>query len=82
MAVVIRFEPRDTGDGLLRMVEVFVAPKWRSGEAGREKVRGVFGVGDLSGGEEEGVDPDTVDGAFAILTGGGAHEEPSFGDGD
>jgi hypothetical protein len=40
----------------------------------------VFGVGDLSGGELEGVNPDAVDGAFAILTGGGAHEEPGSGD--
>ena len=33
-------------------------------------------------GEEECVDPDAVDGAFAILAGSGAHQEPGCGDGD
>lgn len=42
----------------------------------------VFGVGDLSGGQEKSIEPDAVDGAFAILTGGRTHEEPGCGDGD
>jgi len=41
----------------------------------------VFGVRDLSCGECEGVNPDAVNGAFAILTEGGAHEEPGGRDG-
>jgi hypothetical protein len=36
----------------------------------------------LRGGEKESIDPDAVDGAFAILTGGGTHKEPGSGDGD
>ena len=40
----------------------------------------VLGVGDLSGGQEESVDPDAMDGAFAVLAGVGAHQEPGGGD--
>jgi hypothetical protein len=36
----------------------------------------------LSGGEKECIDPDAMDGSFAILAGSGAHEEPSFWNGD
>ena len=62
--------PGNSGDGLLRMIEVWVVP-----ERGRVRCRcaeeaGVFGVGDLRGGEQEGVDPDAMDRAFAILAGG------------
>jgi hypothetical protein len=64
------------------MVEILVMPeRWRLRRGGGHEAF-VFGVGNLSGGEEKSVDPDAVDGAFAILTGGGTHEEPGFGDGD
>ena len=40
----------------------------------------VFGIGNLSGGELEGINPHAVNGAFAILAGSGSHEEPGSGD--
>lgn len=42
----------------------------------------VLGVGDLDSGQRESVDMSAVDGAFTILTGRGAHEEPGGGDVD
>ena len=67
---------------MLRVIEILILPeRWRVG-GGRAEEDRVFGVGDLCGGEKEGVDPDAVDGTFAILTGRGAHEEPGCGDGD
>src|ERR1022692_1413713 len=64
------------------MIEILVLPEGRRACRGGVQEERVFGVGDLGGGEEEGIGPDTVDGTFAILTGGGTHEEPGFGDGD
>lgn len=64
------------------MVEILFMGEGRRIGGSRVYEAFVFGVGDLSGGEQESVDPDAVDGAFAILTGGGAHEEPCCGDGD
>jgi hypothetical protein len=55
------------------MVEIQVMPERRRVGRCRVHVAFVFGVGNLSGGEEESVDADAVDGAFAILAGGGTH---------
>jgi hypothetical protein len=69
LAVAVSVDPGDSGYGLLRMVEVLVMPEWRRvRRRGVQKER-VFSVRDLRGGHEESVDPDAVDGAFAILTG-------------
>lgn len=73
-------EPGDTGDGLIGTAKILVVPKRRRVRSGGAKEMCVIGVGDLSGGELVGVNPDAVDGVFAILTGGGAHEEPGRGD--
>ena len=64
------------------MVEVLImAEGWWIGRC-RFHLAFVFCVGDLRGGEKESIDPDAVDGAFAILTGGRTHEEPGCGDQD
>ena len=61
------------------MVEVRIVQKGGAvGDAcaeGRERI----GVGDLGGRQQEGVDPDPVDGTLAILAGVGAHQEPAAG---
>src|ERR1022692_1297256 len=82
VAVTVGVEPGDAGDGLLGMIEILVVPEGRRVRGRGVHEERVFGVGDLSGGEEESVNPNAVDGAFAILTGSGAHEEPGCGDGD
>src|ERR1700685_2312725 len=82
MAVAVCVEPRDSSYGLLRMIEILVVPEGRRVRRGGAQEERVFGVGDLRGGEAEGVDPDAVDGTFAILAGGGAHEKPALWDGD
>jgi hypothetical protein len=64
------------------MIEILIMPEWRRVRRRGVQEERVFSVGDLRGGEEESVDPDAVDGTFAILTGGGAHKKPAFGDGD
>jgi hypothetical protein len=66
----------------MRMIEVWIVPERRGSRSGCIHEALVFGIGDLSGGEEEGIDPDAMNGTFAILPGGGAHEEPGGGDGD
>lgn len=40
----------------------------------------IVGVGDLMGGELEGVDPDAMNGALVVLACVGAHQEPAGGD--
>ena len=79
---MVGFEPGDCSDGLLRIVEILVAPEWGRGRAGGEKIRGVLGVGDLSGREVKCVDPDFMYWAFAILTDSRAHEKPGRRNGD
>ena len=80
-AVTVCVKPGDAGYRLLGMIEIFVLPEGRRIVSAGVEVEFVFGVCYLRGGEEEGVDPDAVDGTFAILTGSGAHEEPGCGDG-
>jgi len=77
-AITIALEPRDAGDGLLRMIEIRAAPERRRLRSRRLKISFIFGIGDLRSGEQECVDPDMVDRQFAILTGIGPHEEPPF----
>lgn len=69
--------PGDSGDGLLGMVEVWVLPERRRWDGGGAQESLVFFVRDLRGGEKERVGPNAMDGAFAILTGVRAHEEPA-----
>src|ERR1700730_74934 len=64
------------------MIEILVVPEGWSVRRGGSHEESVFRVGDLGGGEEECIDPDAVDGTFAILAGSGAHEKPACGDGD
>jgi hypothetical protein len=72
--------PRHSSDRLLRVIEIWVLTEWgRRGGGGAEEAI-VFGVGDLCGGEQKRIDPDAMDGAFAILSRVGAHEEPSLAD--
>ena len=71
--------PGDSGYRLFGMVEVWVLPEWRRGGTGRGEEARVFGVGDLRSGQQEGVDPDAMDGALAVLAGVGAHQEPGAG---
>ncbi len=61
------------------MIEICIVPErgWRSSSC-VEKLR-VLRVGDLRGGELKSVNPDTVDGAFAVLSGVRAHQEPGGG---
>src|SRR5579872_6837781 len=61
------------------MVEIWIVPEWGRRCAGCDEEAGVFGVGDLGGGQEEGVDPNAMDGALAVLSGAGAHQEPGCG---
>jgi len=82
LAIAIGIEPRDAGDGLPRMVEVGILPEGRWLISSRLHKALVVGIRDLSGGEKESVDPDPMDGAFAILTRIGAHEEPGSRDRD
>src|ERR1700691_4577078 len=64
------------------MIEVCVLPERRRGRArGAEEFR-ILGVGDLRRAGREGVDPDAMDGAFAVLAGVGAHQEPGGWDRD
>ena len=62
------------------MVEVGILPERRRRGGSRSEEASVFGVGDLRGGEEESVNPDAMDGTFAVLAGVGAHPEPGAGD--
>ena len=79
LAVTVGLEPGDSGDGLLGIVKILVVPERRRSRSGGAQEVCVLGIGDLRGGELEGVNPNAVDGAFAVLTGGGAHEEPGAG---
>ena len=81
-AVAGGFVPGDCGDGLLRMIEIWVAARTAEAAHRLRGRSGVLGVGDLRGGELEGVDPDAMDRAFAVLAGDGSHEEPGSGDAD
>src|SRR5882672_2325099 len=82
LAITVGVEPGDAGYGLLGMIEILVVPEGRRIGCSGTEIDRVFGIGDLRGGKEEGVDPNAVDGTFTILTGGGAHEGPRRGNGD
>jgi len=82
LAVANRFKPADSGNGLLGMVEVWVLPERRRQSGGCTQEAGVLGVGDLRGREQEGIDPDAMNGAFAVLAGVGTHQKPAFRDPD
>jgi hypothetical protein len=68
--------PGNSGDRLLGMIEVGVLPEWRRHGGGCGEEARVFAVGHLSRGEKEGIDPDAVDGAFAVLARVGTHQKP------
>src|SRR5208337_2969898 len=64
------------------MVERGIAPeRWRQNFRIAQEVT-VRGVGDLAGGEQILVYPDTMHGLFVVLADVAAHEEPSGGDAD
>ena len=79
-AVADGFVPGDAGNRLLGMIEVGIGPAGRGWVLRRVEEANIFGVGDLRGGEVKAIDPDAVDGAFAVLAGVGAHEEEAGGD--
>lgn len=79
---MVGVEPRNTGDWLLGIAKILLVPERRRVQSGGAQEMCIPGIRDLRSGKLEGVDPDAVDGAFAILTGGGAHEEPGCGDGN
>src|SRR6202034_3884680 len=58
------------------MIEIRISPKRRRWIPGRAQESFVFGVRHLSSGHEEGVDPDAMDGALAVLAGIGSQKEP------
>ena len=76
---MVGLEPGDTGDGMLGIAKIFLVPEWRRVRSGGAQEMCVLGIGDWSGGKLEGVNPDAVGRALAILTAGRAHEEPGGG---
>jgi len=76
---MVCLEPGNSSDWLLGIAKILVVPEWRRVRSGGAQEICVLGIGDLSGGKFEGVNPHAVDGAFAILTGGRAHKEPGCG---
>src|SRR5271166_1960811 len=74
--------PRNSGYGLLGMAEVGIVPERRGWSRSRAQEMTVFFIRDLRCGEEEGIDPHAMDGAFAILARRGAHEEAGCGNSD
>src|ERR1700730_1160001 len=69
IAVSDSVEPRNSGDRLLRMIEVGIAPKWRCQRGHRPQKGFVFGVGDLRGRQPEAVHPNTMNWTLAVLAG-------------
>src|SRR5208282_5743862 len=64
------------------MVERGIAPeRWLQRRRVAQEAP-VVGVGDLAGGEQKLVNPDTMHGLFVVLSRVAAHEEPSRRDGD
>jgi hypothetical protein len=72
VAIMIGVEPGNSGDGLEGMAEIGIAREGRGFGGGGVDEAFVFGVGDLRSCKEEGIDKNTVDGAFAILAGVGS----------
>src|SRR4029077_18038610 len=80
IAVASGFVPRHRRYGLAGMIEVAVFPeRWRLSRRRTEKTF-VLGIGDLGGGEKEGINPDPVDRALAVLSAVGTHQEPALRD--
>ena len=79
-AVVTRFVPGDRCDWLARVIEVWIVPERRRRCRCRAEIMAIIFVRDLRGRETEGVDPDSVDWAFAVLTLVGSHQEPGCRD--
>src|SRR5258708_9399939 len=82
LAILCAMKPGNAGHRLIGMIEIRIVPEgWRR-SGGRAEEQFILRVRDLCGCQQEGIDPDTVDGTFAVLTGVAAHQEPAFGDGD
>ena len=64
------------------MIEILIIPTWRQSGSRRNDEAFVLRVRDLRGAKVERINPDSVNRPFAILTGGGSHEEPGPWDED
>ena len=73
LAILNGLKPVDRNDRMLRLVEVGVWRDGRTGGIGCALKEFVFRVGNLSRRDREGINPDAVDGTFAVLAGIGAH---------
>src|SRR5579863_3960702 len=79
-AVSRRLKPGNPGNRLLRLAEIRVGPEPRRQCSSRAQEAFIFGIGDLSRGQEESVHQHTVHRTLAVLAGIRPHQEPAFRD--